>query len=76
MAPNGGRVIEIMVAEGLGFFSDRSRSHLYDGHQLLCRNGGDGYKMSCAGLNAYDYGSGLEVVLAEYMAVQGSMRHS
>ena len=28
--------------------------------------------MSCAGLNAYGYGPGLEVVLAEYMAVQGS----
>jgi 5'-nucleotidase len=36
------------------------------------RNGGDGYKMFRDGLNAYDYGPGLEVVLAEFMAAQGS----
>ena len=35
------------------------------------RNGGDGYKMFRAGMNAYDYGPGLEVVLADYMAAQG-----
>jgi 5'-nucleotidase len=36
------------------------------------RNGGDGYKMFRDGLNAYDYGPGLEAVLAEFMAAQGS----
>ena len=38
----------------------------------MVRNGGDGYKMFRDGVNAYDYGPGLEVVLAEYMAEQGS----
>jgi 5'-nucleotidase len=36
------------------------------------RNGGDGYKMFWDGLNAYDCGLALDVVLAEYMAAQGS----
>ena len=33
---------------------------------------GDGYKMFRSAQNAYDYGPGLEVVLADYMASQGS----
>src|SRR6056297_828757 len=32
------------------------------------RNGGDGYRMFRDGMNAYDYGPGLEVVVADYMA--------
>ena len=34
------------------------------------RNGGDGYRMFRDGMNAYDYGPGLEQVVADYMAAQ------
>ncbi len=37
------------------------------------RNGGDGYRMFRDGMNAYDYGPGLEVVVADYMAAQDGM---
>jgi len=36
------------------------------------RGGGDGYKIfSSDGMNAYDYGPGLEVVVSEYLATEG-----
>ena len=35
------------------------------------RGGGDGYSIfSTAGMNAYDYGPGLEVVVADYLATK------
>ncbi len=37
------------------------------------RSGGDGYKIFAAeGMNAYDYGPGLEDVVADYMAAGGA----
>ncbi|HIP22195.1 MAG TPA: multifunctional 2',3'-cyclic-nucleotide 2'-phosphodiesterase/5'-nucleotidase/3'-nucleotidase, partial [Rhodobacteraceae bacterium] len=37
------------------------------------RGGGDGYKMfSSDAMNAYDYGPGLENVMADYMLEQGA----
>ncbi|MEM9795693.1 MAG: 5'-nucleotidase C-terminal domain-containing protein [Pseudomonadota bacterium] len=35
------------------------------------RNGGDGYAMFATAENAYDFGPGLELVLADYIAAQG-----
>jgi 5'-nucleotidase len=72
VAPNEGRVVEVMVAEGGGFVPiDRAAIYMVVTNNYV-RTGGDGYKMFREGLNAYDYGPGLEVVLAEYMAAQGS----
>jgi 5'-nucleotidase/UDP-sugar diphosphatase len=72
VAPNEGRVVEAMVAEGAGFVPiDPAALYIVVTNNYV-RTGGDGYKMFRAGLNAYDYGPGLEVVLAEYMAKQGA----
>ena len=72
VAPNEGRVVEVLVAESAGFVPiDPAALYMVVTNNYV-RNGGDGYKMFRLGLNAYDYGPGLEVVLAEYMAAQGS----
>ena len=72
VAPNEGRVVEVLVAESAGFVPiDPAAIYMVVTNNYV-RNGGDGYKMFRSGLNAYDYGPGLEVVLAEYMAAQGS----
>ena len=72
VAPNEGRVVEVLVAESAGFVQiDPAALYMVVTNNYV-RNGGDGYKMFRSGLNAYDYGPGLEVVLAEYMAAQGS----
>ena len=72
VAPNEGRVVEVLVAESAGFVPiDPAALYMVVTNNYV-RNGGDGYKMFRSGLNAYDYGPGLEVVLAEYMAAQGS----
>ena len=69
--PNEGRVVEVMVASGAGFIPiDPLVKYMVVTNNYVL-NGGDGYKMFCAGSNAYDYGPGLEVVLADYMAAQG-----
>ena len=71
VAPNEGRVTEVMVATDDGFVQiDPSATYSVVTNNYV-RNGGDGYKMFRAGMNAYDYGPGLEVVLADYMAAQG-----
>ena len=37
------------------------------------RGGGDGYKMfSTNGMNAYDFGPGLELVVADFLAANGA----
>ena len=72
VALNEGRVVEVLVAESAGFVPiDPAALYMVVTNNYV-RNGGDGYKMFRSGLNAYDYGPGLEVVLAEYMAAQGS----
>ena len=71
VAPNEGRVTEVMVATDDGFVQiDPSATYSVVTNNYV-RNGADGYKMFRAGMNAYDYGPGLEVVLADYMAAQG-----
>ena len=69
--PNEGRVVEVMVASGAGFIPiDPLVKYMVVTNNYVL-NGGDEYKMFHAGSNAYDYGPGLEVVLADYMAAQG-----
>lgn len=69
--PNEGRVVEVMVASGAGFIPiDPLVKYMVVTNNYVL-NGGDEYKMFRAGSNAYDYGPGLEVVLADYMAAQG-----
>ena len=71
VAPNEGRVTEVMVATGDSFVPINPSATYSVVTNNYVRNGGDGYKMFRAGMNAYDYGPGLEVVLADYMAAQG-----
>jgi len=72
IAPNEGRIVEVLVAQGNGFVPiDPTATYMAVSNNYV-RNGGDGYKMFRSAQNAYDYGPGLEVVLADYMAAQGS----
>ena len=72
VAPNEGRIVEVLVAQDGGYVPIDPAALYSVVTNNYVRNGGDGYKMFRDGLNAYDYGLGLEVVLAEYMAEQGS----
>jgi 5'-nucleotidase len=72
VAPNEGRIQEVMVAEGDSFAPlDPGKTYLIVTNNFV-RNGGDGYNMfSGDDKNAYDFGPDLAEVLAEYMADQG-----
>lgn len=72
VAPNEGRVSEVMVAEGDGFAAvDLAKTYLVVTNNYV-RNGGDGYKMFAGeDKNAYDFGPDLADVLAEYLAAKG-----
>ena len=69
VAPNEGRVSEVMVASEDGFVPiDPAATYLVVTNNYV-RNGGDGYKMfSGDDKNAYDYGPDLADVTAEYLA--------
>nr|WP_170538920.1 bifunctional metallophosphatase/5'-nucleotidase [Ruegeria arenilitoris] len=69
VAPNEGRVTEVMVAEGDGYVRiDPAKTYLVVTNNYV-RNGGDGYKMfSGEDKNAYDFGPDLADVTAEYLA--------
>ena len=68
MDPNAGRIIDVMVREeGEWVALDDDKTYGIVTNNYV-RGGGDGYKIfSSAGLNAYDYGPGLEEVVAEYL---------
>ena len=72
VAPNEGRVSDVMVAEGESFVPvDPAKTYLVVTNNYV-RNGGDGYKMFAGDdKNAYDFGPDLADVLAEYLAEQG-----
>lgn len=72
VAPNEGRVQEVMVADGAGFAPiDIAKTYLVVTNNYV-RNGGDGYKIFAGeDKNAYDFGPDLADVLAEYLAAQG-----
>ncbi len=72
VAPNEGRVSDVMVAEGDGFVPiDPAKVYSVVTNNYV-RNGGDGYKMFATdGMNAYDFGPDLADVTAEYLAEVG-----
>ncbi len=67
--PAGSRVISVEVKEGDAFVPlDPAKTYGVATNNYM-RAGGDGYKIfATAGTNAYDYGPGLETVVAEYIA--------
>lgn len=69
VAPNEGRIIDVMVAEGDGFVPiDPNKTYLVVTNNYV-RNGGDGYAMfEGDDKNAYDFGPDLADVTAEYLA--------
>lgn len=71
VAPNEGRVQEVLVADGDDFVPiDLSATYSVVSNNYV-RNGGDGYNMFEAANNAYDFGPDLADVTAEFMAAQG-----
>ena len=73
IAPNEGRVVEVLVNDG-GNWVPIDPDGVYGVvTNNYMRSGGDGYKIFAAeGMNAYDYGPGLEDVVADYMAAGGA----
>ncbi|MEX0319377.1 MAG: bifunctional UDP-sugar hydrolase/5'-nucleotidase [Ruegeria sp.] len=69
VAPNEGRIQEVMVASEDGFVPiDPAQTYLVVTNNYV-RNGGDGYKMfSGDDKKAYDFGPDLADVTAEYLA--------
>jgi 5'-nucleotidase len=66
----GNRVIDVQVAEGDGFVPiDPAKTYGVVTNNFM-RKGGDGYRMFAEAMNAYDFGPGLELVVADYMAAQ------
>ncbi|OCP15126.1 bifunctional metallophosphatase/5'-nucleotidase [Ensifer sp. LC163] len=67
--PVGSRVVSVEVKEGAAYGPlDPAKTYSLVTNNYM-RNGGDGYDVFKAkGENAYDYGPGLETVLADYLA--------
>lgn len=74
VAPNEGRIQEVMVDMGDGFTPiDPAKTYGVVSNNFV-RGGGDGYKMFTTADNAYDFGPDLADVLAEYMAENGPVQ--
>ena len=69
-AEPGSRVSGVMVSDGSGGFAPIDTSATYKvATNNYMRGGGDGYSMfSGDAMNAYDFGPGLETVVADYIA--------
>ncbi len=66
-AEPGSRISNVMVAEGDGFLPlDMEATYKAVSNNFM-RNGGDGYSAFTTAANAYDYGPGLEQVVADYL---------
>ena len=67
--PNEGRIKQVEVREGEGWVPiDPAKTYIVATNNFM-RNGGDGYSvLRDQGTNAYDFGPGLEEVLASYLA--------
>ena len=67
--PNEGRIKQVEVREGEGWVPiDPAKTYIVATNNFM-RNGGDGYSVLLEqGTNAYDFGPGLEEVLASYLA--------
>ncbi|OUS07217.1 multifunctional 2',3'-cyclic-nucleotide 2'-phosphodiesterase/5'-nucleotidase/3'-nucleotidase [Rhodobacterales bacterium 52_120_T64] len=73
VAPNEGRVTEVLVSDGGNWVPIDPDAVYGVVTNNFMRSGGDGYKVFAAeGINAYDYGPGLEDVVADYMAAGGA----
>jgi len=72
VAPNEGRIVEVMVADGDGWVAiDPAKIYGVVTNNYV-RGGGDGYKVFATdGMNAYDFGPDLADVMAEYLAAKG-----
>jgi 5'-nucleotidase len=72
IAPNEGRIVEVLVADGDGWAPiDPDKIYGVVTNNYV-RGGGDGYKIfTTDGMNAYDFGPDLADVMAEYMAAHG-----
>ncbi len=72
-AEPGSRVSDVMVSDGAGGFGpiDLEATYLAVTNNYM-RNGGDGYRMFRDAPNAYDFGPGLEQVVADYVAAAGT----
>ncbi|GEO86077.1 MULTISPECIES: 5'-nucleotidase C-terminal domain-containing protein [Alphaproteobacteria] len=67
--PAGSRVVSVEVKEGDAFVTLAPEKLYGVATNNYMRAGGDGYKIfATAGQNAYDFGPGLETVLADYIA--------
>lgn len=66
--PVGSRISNVEVKEGEGFVAlDPAKTYNVVSNNFM-RNGGDGYSVfKTKAENAYDYGPGLETVLADYL---------
>ena len=72
-AEPGARVSDVMVADGDGFAPIEMDKVYGVVSNNYMRGGGDGYKMfSTNGMNAYDFGPGLELVVADFLAANGA----
>ncbi|MDK1388334.1 5'-nucleotidase C-terminal domain-containing protein [Sinorhizobium sp. 8-89] len=67
--PAGSRLVSVEVKEGEAFTAlDPEKTYSLVSNNFM-RGGGDGYDVfKTKGENAYDYGPGLETVLADYLA--------
>lgn len=67
--PAGERIVEVTLEDGSAIDAEKVYKIATNNY---VRNGGDGYKIfSAEGKNAYDYGPGLEFVLADFLKAQG-----
>ncbi|MTI18855.1 multifunctional 2',3'-cyclic-nucleotide 2'-phosphodiesterase/5'-nucleotidase/3'-nucleotidase [Rhodobacteraceae bacterium RKSG542] len=70
--PAGERVVALMLADGSAIEDDKVYKVATNNY---VRSGGDGYKIFASkGMNAYDYGPGLENVVADYLAANGEYK--
>ena len=68
-APAGSRIVSVEVKKGDGFEPIDPDAVYSVATNNYMRAGGDGYSIfKTAGMNAYDYGPGLEQVVADYLA--------
>ena len=72
MPANGGRITSVEVRDEGGFAPiDPDKIYGVVSNNFM-RGGGDGYKVFAAnGIDAYDYGPGLEQVVADYIMASG-----
>lgn len=73
--PAGSRVSDVQVKVGDGFVAIDADTIYGVATNNYMRSGGDGYKIfATAGQNAYDFGPGLETVVADYIAKNGTYK--